>query len=62
MEDQPPRRSRRLQNLPPLLAVKPMPPPQRKGLDNNGSFESTSVSEILGEMELRYTQIDISLV
>ena len=53
MEDQPIRRSRRLQNLCPLITLEPPPPPQRRILDTNGSFEPIGVSEVLGELELR---------
>ena len=53
MEDQPIRRSRRLQNLPLRIALEPPPPPQRQRLDTNGSFEPIGVSEVPGEPELR---------
>ena len=53
MEDLPLRRSRRLQNLPPLVIVEPPSPPQRRRLDIDGSFEPVGISEVLGELELR---------
>ena len=56
MEDQPFCSSRRLQNIPPSVTVEPPPPPQRKILDTNGSFEPVGVSEILGEPKLRINQ------
>ena len=62
MEDQPPHRYRRLQNIPPLSTVEPPPPPQRRRLDTEGSFESFGVSQIPGEYELHYTQIYHSYV
>ena len=58
MEDQPLRRSRRLQRLPLLSTMDLQPQPRRRRLNTNDSFESTDVSESLGEPKLRYTQID----
>ena len=52
MEDQPLRRSRRLQNLPPAITVEPPPPPQRQRLDTDSSFEPVGVSEVPGEPNL----------
>ena len=62
MEDQPPRRSRRLQNLPPFTTVDPPPPPQRRRLDIDDSFKPVGISEVLGEPELRENQVDITIV
>ena len=62
MEDQPIRRSRRLQNLPPLVTLEPPPPPQRWRLDTDDSFESVGVSEVLGEPELRASCFDFNIV
>ena len=59
MEDQPLRRSRRLQNLTPLTTVDPPPPPLRYTVKKGGSFESTGISENLGEPELRYIQPEL---
>ena len=62
VEDQPLRRSRRLQNLPPAFTIEPPPPPQRWRLDIDGSFEPTGVSKVLGELELRLTQEETPIV
>ena len=62
MEDQPLRRSRRLQNLPTATTVEPPPPPQRKRLDTDGSFEPVGISEVPGEPELRTRQVDRTIV
>ena len=62
MEDQPLRRSRRLQNLPPFTTVEPPPPPQRQRLDTNGSFELVGISEVPGEPELRENQVDTTII
>ena len=62
MEDQPFRRSRRLQNLPLFTTVDPLPPPQRRRLDIDGSFKPVGISEVLGELELRTNQVDTTLV
>ena len=62
MEDQAIRRSRRLQNLPPLITLEPPPPPQRWILDTDGSYEPIGVSEVLGEPELRTNQFDLTIV
>ena len=62
MEDQPIRRSRRLQNLPPLITLEPPPPPQRWILDTDGSFEPIGVSEVSGEPELRMDQFYLTTV
>ena len=62
VEDQPLRWSRRLQNLPPSSTVEPPPPPQRWRLDTDGSFEPTSLREVLGEPELRINQEETSIV
>ena len=53
MEDQPIRRSRRLQNLPLFITLESPPPPQRQRLDTDGSFEPVGISEVPGELELR---------
>ena len=58
MEYQPPRRFRRLQNLPSISTMEPPPPPQRQRLDTNDSFESTGVSKSPREPKLCYTQAD----
>ena len=62
MEDQPIRRSRRLQKLPPLITLEPPPPPQRQRLDTDGSFEPVGISEVLGEPELIANYFDIDTV
>ena len=62
MEDQPIRRSRRLQNLPPLVTLEPPPPPQRKILDTDGSFEPVGLSEVLGEPSLIANRLDFDIV
>ena len=62
MEDQPLRRSRRLQNLPPATTVEPPPPPQRRRLDTNGSFEPVGINEVPGEPKLRTNQFDTTAV
>ena len=62
MEDQPIRRSQRLQNLPPLITLEPPPPPQRRILDTDGSFELIGVSEVLGELELRANHFDFNTI
>ena len=56
MEDQPLRRSRRLQNLPPLTTVEPPFPPQRRRL------ESMGISEVMSEPVLRTNQVDTTTV
>ena len=62
MEDQPIRRSRRLQNLPPLITLEPPPPPQRQRLDTDGSFEPTGVSEVPGGPALVANRFDFNTV
>ena len=62
VEDQPLRRSRRLQNLPPSVTVEPPPPPQKRRLDIDGSFEPVGVSEVPGEPELRINQEETTAV
>ena len=62
MEDQPSKRSRRLQNLPLFTTVEPPSPPQRWILDIDGSFEPVGISEVLGELELRTNQVDTTIV
>ena len=62
MEDQPIRRSRRLQNLPPLITLEPPPRPQRWRLDTNGSFELVGVSEVPGEPSLIANRLDFDTV
>ena len=62
VEDQPITRSRRFQNLPPLITLEPPPPPQRRRLDTNGSFEPIGVSEVPGEPELRENYFDLTTV
>ena len=62
MEDEPLKRSRRLQNLPPAAIVEPPPPPQRRILDIDGSFEPVGVSEVLGEPKIRKNQVDRTVV
>ena len=61
MEDQPPRRSRRLRNLPPLTTLEPPPLPQRRRLEMDGSFELVGISE-LGEPELTANHFDLDTV
>ena len=62
MEDQPPRRSRGLRNLPPLTTLEPPPLPQRQRLDIDGSFEPVGISEVLGEPELIANHFDLDTV
>ena len=62
MEDQPLRRLRRLQNLPPFTTVDPPPPPKRRRLGTDGSFKPVGISEVLGELELRANQVDTTTV
>ena len=62
MEDQPIRRSQRLQNFPPLITLEPPPPPQRKRLDTSGSFDPIGVSEVLSEPEIRASHFDFNTV
>ena len=62
MEDQPFKRLRRLQNLPPLTIVEPPPPPQRQRLDTDGSFELTGDCEVPGELELRHNSEEVPVV
>ena len=62
MEDQPIRRSQKLQNLPPLITLEPPPPPKRQRLDTDGSFEPIGVSEVSGEPELRENRFDFNTV
>ena len=62
MEDQPLRRSRRLQNLPPTTKVEPPLPHQRWRLDTDDSFETIGISEVPGEPKLRTNQVDITTV
>ena len=57
VEDLPLRRSIRLQNLPSLVMVEPSPPPQRRRLDIDGSFEPIGISEVLGEPEIGQTKL-----
>ena len=61
MDDQAIRRSRRLQNLPPLITLEPPPPPQRRILDTDSSFEPIGVSEVLGEPELKANHFDLNI-
>ena len=62
MEDQPLRRSRRLQNLPLFTIVEPPPPPQRWILDTDGYFKPVGISEFLGEVEIRENQFDTTTI
>ena len=62
MEDQPIRRSPRLQKIPPLITLEPPPPPQRRRLDTDGSFEPIGVSEVPGEPELRENSLNLNTV
>ena len=62
MEDQPFRRSRRLQNLPFLTTVEPPLPPQRQILDTDNSFELVGISEVPGELELKTNKVDTTVV
>ena len=62
MEDQPLRRSRRLQNLPLFTTVEPPLPPQRRRLDTDGSFEPVGLSEVLGEPELIANRFDFDII
>ena len=62
MEDQSIRTSQRLQNLPLLITLEPQPPPQRKRLDTDGSFELIGVSKVLGEPELRENHFNLNTV
>ena len=58
MEDKHPRRYRKLQGLPPPSAVEPPPPPRRWRIKTSDSFKPKGISEIPGEIELRYIQLD----
>ena len=62
MEEQPIKRSRRLQTLPPVTTVEPPPPPQRRRLDTDNSFEPVGISEVPSEPELRTNQVDTTAV
>ena len=58
MEDQPIRRSRRLQNLPPLITLEPPPPSQRQILETDHSFELVGVTEVPVEPSLIANHFD----
>ena len=62
MEDQSIRSSQRLQKIPPLITLELPPPPQRRRLDTDGSFEPIGVSEVPGEPEIRIDQFDLTTV
>ena len=62
VEDQPLRRSRRLQNLPPTTIMEPPSPRQRWILDTDGSFEPVGVSEVPSEPKLRTNQVDTTTI
>ena len=62
MEEQHFRRSRRLQNLPPLSTMEPPSPPQRRRLDTDGSFEPVGIIKVPGEPKLRKNQVDTTTV
>ena len=62
MEDQHIKKSRRLQNLHPLITLEPPAPPQRQRLDTDGSFEPIGVSEVPGEPTLRANRFDFNTV
>ena len=62
MEEQPLKRSRRLQNLPPTTIVETPLPPQRQRLDIDGSFEPVGMCEVPGEPELRTNQVDTTAI
>ena len=62
MEDQPIRRSQRLQNLLPLITLEPPPPPQRRRLDTDCSFELVGVSEVPSEPALIANRLDFDIV
>ena len=62
MEDQSLRRSRRLQNFPPLITLEHPPPSKRQGLDTDGSFEPIGVSEVPGEPELGANRFNLNTV
>ena len=62
MEDQPIKRSQRLQNLPLLITLEPPPPPQRQRLDTDGYFEPIGFSEVSGEPELRANRLNLNTV
>ena len=62
VEDQPIRRSIRLQNLPPLVTLEPPTPPQRRRLDMDGSFEPVGLSEILGEPSLIANRLNLDTI
>ena len=51
-----------MQNLPLLIRLEHAPPPQRRRLDTDGSFEPIGVSEVLGEAKLRIDQFDLTIV
>ena len=62
MEDQPIRRSRSLQDLPPAITVEPPPPPQWHRLSVDGYFEPIGISEDPGKLKLRTNQVDSTAV
>ena len=62
MEDQPLRRSRRLQKISSSDIVEPPSPPQRQRLDTDGSFQTIGISEASGEPKLRTNQVDTTIV
>ena len=51
-----------MRNLPPLVTLEPAPPPQRRRLDTDGSFELVGISEVLGEPELIANRFDLYTV
>ena len=62
MEDQPFKRSRRLQTLPLLTIVEPPLPPKSQRLDIDGSNKLVGISEVLGEPELRANHLNLKTV
>ena len=62
MEDQAIRRSRRVQNLPLLITLEHPPPPQRRRLDTDGSFEPIEFSKVLSEPELTANRFNLNTI
>ena len=51
-----------MQNLPPLITLESLPPPQRRRLDMDGSFKLIEVSEVPSEPELRANRFNLNTV
>jgi hypothetical protein len=61
MEDPKLHRSQRLLDLP-LVTLEPPPPPLRRKLDQQGSFEAIGLQTFVPEQILKESNIDIGLV